>query len=165
MFVPGYLAILKAIQILVKFQKMLGGVHAFDCCARRQLHEDVCLDVSLGISHHKINRPHVPTHQQGHDENTPYCCPRYHRGKRGPVSVAKHLAMAAGAQTCLPLQDFSCRVAFAPKGPYHGNGLGILWDLGLVDNLPVLEFRVLTQFTCHGGDKLVSVGLLHGHVE
>ena len=144
---------------------MLGRVHTLDCCAHWQLHEDVCLNVGLGVGHHKVNRPHVPTHQQGHDENASYCCPRYHRGKRGPVSVAKHLTMATGAQTGLPLQDFSRRVAFAPKGPYHGNGLGILRDLGLVDHLPVLEFRVLTQFTCHGGDKLVLVRLLHGHVE
>ena len=156
--------ILKAIQVLLEFEKMLGGVHAFDCCARRQLHEDVRLDVGLGIGHHKINRPHVPTHQQGQDENTPYCCPRYHGGKRGPVSVAKYLAMSTGTQTGLPLQDFSFRVAFVPKGPYHGNGLGILWDLGLVDHLPVLEFHVLTQFTCHGGDKLVLVRLLHQNV-
>ena len=75
---------------------MLGRIYTFDCCAHRQLHEDVRLDVSLCISHHEINRSHVPPHQQGHDENAPYCCPRYHRGKRGPVSIAKDLAMAAG---------------------------------------------------------------------
>ena len=113
---------------------MLGGVHTLDCCAHWQLHEDVHLNVGLCIGHHKVNRPHGPTHQQGHDENAPYCCPRYHRGKCGPVSVTRHLTMAAGAQTGLQLQDFSRRVAFAPKGPYHGNGLGILRDLGLVDD-------------------------------
>ena len=165
MLVPGDLAILQAIQVLLKFQKMLVGVHSLDCCASQQLHGDVSLHISLGVGHHEVNGPHVPSQQQGHDEDAPNCCPQYHRGKGGPVGVAKHLAMASGAQTGLSLQDFTCRIPFASEGPYHGNGFGILQDLGLVNDLPVLEFCVLPQLTCHGMNELVPVGLLHGHVE
>ena len=80
MLVPSDLAVLQAIQVLLKFQKVLAGIHFFDCCARRQLHEDISLHISLGVGHHEVNRPHVPPQQQGHDENTPNYCPRYHRG-------------------------------------------------------------------------------------
>ena len=72
---PGALAILQAIQALLKFQKMLVGVQSFDCCASWQLHEGAGLHVGLGIGHHKVNGPHVPPQQQGHDENAPNCCP------------------------------------------------------------------------------------------
>ena len=144
MLVPSDLTVLQAIQVLLKFQKVLVGIHFFYCCARRQLHEDIGLHVSLGVGRHEVNRPHVPPQQQGHDENTPNCCPRYHRGKGGPVGVAKHLAMASDAQTGLPLQDFSCRIPFASEGLYHGKRFGMLWDLRLVNNLPVFQFGVLT---------------------
>ena len=60
MLVPGDLAILQAIQVLLKFQKMLVGIHFFDCHARRQLHKDVSLYVNLGVGHYKVNGPHVP---------------------------------------------------------------------------------------------------------
>ena len=40
MLMPGDLAVLQAIQVLLKFQKMLVGVNFFDCCASQQLHED-----------------------------------------------------------------------------------------------------------------------------
>ena len=165
MLVPGDLAILQAIQVLLNFQKELVGVHTLDCCANRQLHEDVGLHISLGVGHHEVNGPHVPSQQQGHDENAPDCCPRYHGGKGGPVGVAKHLAMVSSAQTGLPLQDFSCRILFALEGPYHGNGFGVLRDLGLVNDLPVIEFHALPQLMCHGMNELVTVGLLHGHIE
>ena len=82
MFVPGELAILQAIQVLLKFRKVL------------------------------VNQPHVPAQQQGHDENALNSCPRHHRGKSGPVGITKHLAMASGTQMGLPLQDFSCRIPF-----------------------------------------------------
>ena len=75
MLMPGNLAVLQAIQVLVKFQKMLVGVHALDCHASRQLHEDISLHVSLGVGPHEVIGPHVPSQQQGHDENTPDCCP------------------------------------------------------------------------------------------
>ena len=75
MLMPGDLAILHAVQVLLKFQQVFVGVQSFDCRASRQLHEDVDLHVSLGIGHHKFNGPHVPPQQQGHDENAPNCCP------------------------------------------------------------------------------------------
>ena len=105
MLMPGDLAVLQAIQVLLKFQKMLVGVHTLNCRASRQLHEDVSLHVSLGVGHHKINGPHVPSQQKGHEENAPDYCPRYHGGKGGPVGVTKHMAMDSSAQTGLPLQD------------------------------------------------------------
>ena len=73
--------------------------------------------------------------------------------------------MASGAQMGLPLQDLTCRIPFASEGPHHGNRFGILRDLGLVNNLPMLEFRVLIQLTRHGINELVTVWLLQCHVE
>ena len=75
MLMPGDLAVRQAIQVTFKFQKMLVGVHSFDCCASRQLDEDVSLHVSLGVGHHEVNGPHVPSQQQGYDKNAPDCCP------------------------------------------------------------------------------------------
>ena len=149
----------------MKLQKVRVGVHFFDCCASRKLHEDVGRHVSLGIGHHEVNGPHVPPQQQGHDENALNYCPRYHRGEGGLVGVAKHLAMTSGTQTGLPLQDCSCRIPFALEGPYHGNWFGILRDLRLVNNLPMLQFGVLTQFLCHVINKLILIRLLHGHIQ
>ena len=51
--------------------------------------------------------------------------------------------MATGTQTGIRLRDFFCRIPFASEGPYHGNEFGILQDLGLVDDLPVLESECL----------------------
>ena len=75
MLMPGDLAILQAIQALLKFQKMLVGIHFFDCCASRQLDKDVSLYVSLGVGHDKVDRPHVPPQQQCQDEHTLDGCP------------------------------------------------------------------------------------------
>ena len=75
MLVPGDLVILQAIQVLLKFQKMCAGVHSFDCCASRQLDEDVDLHISLGVVHHEVNGPNLPSQQQGHDGNALDCCP------------------------------------------------------------------------------------------
>ena len=167
MLVPGDLAILQAIQVLLKFQKMRGVIHFFDCCASWQLHKDVCLYISLGVGHDKVDRPHVPPQQQGHDVNTPNSCPQDNRSEHecGPIGVTKHLAVASGAQTGLPLQDFFCRIPFVLEGPYHGKRLGSFRDLGLVDDLPVFQFGMLVQLPCHGINKLVPVWLLHCHVE
>ena len=129
MLVPGDLGVLQAIQILLKFQKMLVQVHVFDCCASRQLHKDIGLYVSLGVGHDKVNRPHVPPQQQCQDENTLDSCPRDNWGKCHPVGVSKHLAMASCTQTGLPLQDFPCRIPFASQGPYHWKRFGSLQDL------------------------------------
>ena len=73
--------------------------------------------------------------------------------------------MASGAQTGLPLQDLACGIPFASEGPHHGNRFGVLRDLGLMDDLPMLEFRVLLQLTRHGMNELVTVWLLQCHVE
>ena len=136
MLMPGDLAILQAIQVLLKFQKMLVGIQFFDCCTSLQLHKDVCLYVSLGVGHYEVDRPHVPPQQQGHDKNTLNSCPRDNRSECGPIGVTKHLAVASGSQTGLPIQDFSYRIPFASEGPYHGKRLGSFRDLRLVVALP-----------------------------
>ena len=162
---PCDLATLQPVQVLLKFQKVLVGIHFFDCCASQQLHKDVGLYVSLGVGHGKVDRPHVLPQQQGHDENTPNNCPRDNRGKCHPAGVAKHLAVASSTQTGLPLQDFSCRIPFALEGPYHGKRFGGLRDLRRVDDLPVFQFGMLAQLLCHGINKFILVWLLHCHIE
>ena len=78
MIMPGDLAILQAVQVLLKLQEMLVNFHALDCRASRQLHEDISLHVSLGVGHNEVNGPHVPPQQQVHDENAPDHCPQDH---------------------------------------------------------------------------------------
>ena len=73
--------------------------------------------------------------------------------------------MASGAQTGLPLQDFSYRIPFASQGPYHGKRFGSLRDLRLVDDLPVFQFGMLAKLPCHGINKFILVWLLHCHIK
>ena len=137
MLVPGDLAILQAIQVLLKFQKILVGIHFFDCCTGGQLHKDIGLYISLGVGHDEVNRPHVPSQRQCQDKHTLDGCPRDNWGKCHPVCVTKHLVMASCTQMGLPRQDFSCRIPFVSQGPYHWKGFGGLRNLRLVDDLPV----------------------------
>ena len=73
MLVPGDLAILQTVQVLLEFQQMFGRVHTLDCSASGELHKDVGLDIGLRVGHDKVDGPHVPSQQQGHDENAPNC--------------------------------------------------------------------------------------------
>ena len=54
---------------------MFVRVHILDCSASRQLHKDVSLDIGLHVGHDEVDGLHVPSQQQGHDENARNCRP------------------------------------------------------------------------------------------